>query len=345
MRENISQRGQLRHIPALDGFRAIAILLVLGYHAGLPGMDGGYFGVDLFFVLSGFLISTILLNEAQATGTISLSRFYMRRIRRLTPALVILLLGYIALAPFAWPQASLGHHIREVAYTATYLSDYMRAFTGVPALLGHTWSLAVEEHFYMLWPFALMALLRRFPLEKLPRVLAALFIIATLWRIGCFVAGQEWEEVYFRFDTRLSGLLLGAWLASLALIGKIPSYGKFSLAGSAGFFLFTVIFAAWGTAESLTACVVFAELFAVVLIAHLAAHERSVASRLLSLPVFVFIGRISYGLYLYHSPILYYLSTNYGVGVAVAIGVPVSIALAAASYYLIEKRFLASPKA
>lgn len=330
----------MRYIPALDGLRALAVTLVVAHHALIPGFSGGFFGVDLFFVLSGFLITSILLNEINATGTVRIGKFYLRRIRRLTPALACLLLGYIVLAPFAWPEASFGHHVREVFFSAAYLSDYTRAFTGVPALLGHTWSLAVEEHFYLLWPFVLAALCHCLPLNKLPLVFCALFVAVSLWRLGCYAAGQEWPVVYFRFDTHFSGLCLGALLAALSLNKAVPRVGMLSLLCAAVFFIFTVIFIEWGTLASISAGISFAELFAFMLIAHVLAHENTAVARLLSQRGFVFLGQISYGLYLYHAPILLYLVSRYGFWAGLLIGVPLSVGLAAASYFLIERRFL-----
>src|SRR5487761_2131823 len=148
----------LRYNQALDGLRAVAIGLVAADHCWVPGFDSGYFGVDVFFVLSGFLITQLLVDEYDSQGQIDLGKFYLRRLLRLTPPLAILLAVYLAVAPTLWPHYGLWPHIRDAALAGLYLADYGRAFWSQPTLLEHTWSLSVEEHFYLLWPFAVLLL-------------------------------------------------------------------------------------------------------------------------------------------------------------------------------------------
>src|SRR4051812_5944530 len=139
----------LRYNPALDGLRAVAVVLVIADHCSVPIFNQGYFGVDLFFVLSGFLITRLLTDEIDATGQIDLSRFYLRRLLRLTPPLLLFLAAYLLIAPSLWPQVDFASHARDVALVAFYLSDYSQAFWHNPKVMIHTWSLSVEEHFYL----------------------------------------------------------------------------------------------------------------------------------------------------------------------------------------------------
>jgi peptidoglycan/LPS O-acetylase OafA/YrhL len=148
--------GSSSRIPALDGVRGVAVLAVFASHAGIPGFSLGGMGVDAFFVLSGYLITSILLAEIARTGSISLPKFYLRRIKRLTPALLTLTVLYAILAPFVWVERSAAEHAGLSALSFFYLMDYARAFWVGHSPLVHTWSLAVEEHFYLVWPFALL---------------------------------------------------------------------------------------------------------------------------------------------------------------------------------------------
>ena len=203
----------LRYNPALDGLRGVAILLVILSHAHVPLFDGAFFGVDLFFVLSGYLITALLLIEHQSSGRLDYWRFYRRRFFRLMPALALFLAAYCLMAPLLWP--GLDDVFSDALVSILYLADYGIAFFDRPGTLLHMWSLSVEEHFYLLWPPLLMLLLRRTPRGELWRPIALLWLLATLWRVLWVAQGQLFYEVFFRFDTRASGLLAGALLAAL----------------------------------------------------------------------------------------------------------------------------------
>jgi len=148
----------------IDGLRAVAILVVVAFHVGVPGFSGGFVGVDVFFVISGFLITGLLVREQDSSGRIDILDFYARRVRRIVPALALVLvvitaLGLVVLLPFGEQQA-FATSVQAVAgfasnlYFKTVLSDYFRArANGLPLL--HTWTLAVEEQFYLIWPLAL----------------------------------------------------------------------------------------------------------------------------------------------------------------------------------------------
>jgi len=198
--------------PALDGLRAFAIVLVVLFHAHAPWIPGGFLGVDVFFVLSGYLITSLLLAELDLEGRLRLLAFWRRRIARLMPAFLVMLAAYLMFAPVAWPQTN--DHGTQAALAISYLADYAVAWWGTPQQLSHTWSLAVEMHFYLLWPVLLWRAWRRWKGAELIAVLLTAWVLATLWRWVCSIQGETWEQVYYRTDTHMSGLLLGGWLAA-----------------------------------------------------------------------------------------------------------------------------------
>lgn len=189
-----------QRIPELDGVRGIAILAVFLNHTQ-PTLSGGFLGVDLFFALSGFLITGILLNEFNRTGSISLRSFYYRRALRLLPALVVFLL---VCAPWA--------HWQATTATMFYFANW-HSFEFLGPLV-HTWSLSVEEQFYIAWPVVLLLLLR-LKLSKTAIAAGLITIIALIfiWRLYLLKSGASWERAYKGTDTHTEGLLIGCVIA------------------------------------------------------------------------------------------------------------------------------------
>lgn len=333
----------MKYVPALDGLRAVAVLLVIAVHARTPFVSGGFLGVDMFFVLSGFLITSLLLAEIRDTDKITLWPFYLRRLRRLMPALLLLLALYAGVAPFLWPESP--HHLRDIIVSALYLSDYSMALFNIPGMaLSHTWSLSVEEHYYLVWPFLLLWAVRRSPDRRLVWVLFAFYLGATLWRWLCVGMGRGNPAVFFSFDTRLSGLMLGGVMAAafhhgtiiqknlkpyaahLAILGCLAATAALSTMGS--------------LALMLTFGVFFCEIGVFIAMLEIMGREKSPIRDILSQKPLVFLGRISYGLYLYHAPVVVYLNAHYDWRVALPLGFAVTLALATVSYYGVERRFL-----
>lgn len=329
---NDSQNLRMKYTPALDGLRAIAILSVVLFHAWAPFASGGFVGVDLFFVLSGFLITSLLLQEQRATGKVDLPAFYRRRFMRLMPALAFMLAAYALLAPMLWPGK--GHWIAAVIAGA-YLSDYAYAMmVELPRQIRHTWSLAVEMHFYLLWPLALGLTAKRFTPAQLHSVLFAVYVIACLWRAAC-AFGQDWNLVYFRFDTRLPGLLLGAWLASVVRDPAALAVVAIRLPRLRAWIFVLVVCAAlfaWEVPLTLAVGLLFVEWCGVALVlACLSPNSR------LANPAAVFLGTLSYGIYLWHFPIFYWLRERMSWELTLLIGLPISIAIAWLSFVTIER--------
>jgi peptidoglycan/LPS O-acetylase OafA/YrhL len=279
--------GKAGYIPGIDGLRACAALLVVAFHARV--IPGGFIGVDVFFVLSAFLITRILQREWSETGAIELKRFYGRRLKRLGPAFAFMLAGYVMLAPLVWP----GHpHLTDALLAALYVSDYSYALIGAPLYLQHTWSLAVEEQFYLLWPLLLPVLLR----SRQPVVwLAAAYLAVVCWRASF---GDDWRQYYYRADTRATGLIIGAALA--LVLDRLRLTQWHAAAGMLAIALAATL-GQFGSDAALA--MPLAELGAVLVVGAAAQRRLGALGAGLSLPVMITLGQWSYGIYLWHYPI------------------------------------------
>lgn len=310
--------------PALDGLRAIAVMLVLAFHARVEGFEGGFLGVDVFFVLSGYLITRLLAEQHASTGSIAVGSFYLRRLRRLYPALLLFLAVYLLAAPFAFPQRDT--HLRDAVVAATYVSDYGYAFWRVPWILNHTWSLSAEEHFYLAWPLVLLAVFR-LPRKHWAPVVLGLAVAATAWRWYVVLNVDTWHQPYYRFDTRLSGLLLGAaaglWNPRITRTTAIAGAALLTAAVYQSYFKQPAGLTTWMAA---------AEVGSVLLVLG-AAHIRALAWAPL-----VMIGKLSYGIYLWHYPIMLWMRWEGLTGwVPLVIGGGSAILCAAISYHTVER--------
>lgn len=309
--------------PALDGLRAVSIAIVVLFHCGLAGFQGGFVGLDIFFVLSGFLITSLLAAEHYAGG-IAVARFYMRRALRLYPTLLLLLATYLAVAPFAWPTHDAW---RSAALAALYVMDYAMAFGSASLPIAHTWSLGVEEKFYLLWPL-LLPLLLRFP--RPVALLIAAFVAITAWRYFAAL-NWRWQQAYFSFDTRMSGIVLGA-IAALVR----PRFSRLTVSIAAVALAVNMAMPSLPAANqvrAVTLSITLAELCAFVLVCHAAEHVRS---PLLAWAPVVYLGRLSYGVYLWHFPALL-LTGGMERWTVVAVTVSFSLAMAAICLHLIDE--------
>jgi peptidoglycan/LPS O-acetylase OafA/YrhL len=334
----------LGYRPALDGLRACAVLPVLLFHGGAPGFGWGWVGVDLFFVLSGYLITRILLQEQAATGRIDLLGFYRRRALRLLPALALLcaaFLVYAAVIGVAW------HGAREVLVVTFYVGNWTRAFgLGLPQYLGHTWSLAIEEQFYMLWPLLMIALAAGARVPSALRVVAIMIVAVAGWRILLHLWGAHPDRLYNGSDTRADALLVGA---ALALVLALPARAArlAALARYAWLPAVVVIVALpallpWDHRLMLLGGYSMLALAAAIILT--AALDDGPSARRLGDPRLVWIGQRSYGLYLWHYPIMLAARTQFQVpeGVTLTlIEVAGAFLCATLSYRFIERPLLA----
>ena len=346
---------RLRYQPALDGMRGLAVAAVLAYHAGLPWARGGFLGVDAFFVLSGYLITSLLLTERRATGAISLGAFWARRARRLLPALFLVLVGVMGYAVVFAEQEELTRLRHDAIATLAYVANWRAVFSGesyfeqfaVPSPLRHTWSLAIEEQWYLVWPILVIALLRwrRGSVAALLGLSLAMAAGSALLMVWLFDPHGDPSRVYYGTDTRAQSLLVGAALAAW-LIRDRPTFNT-QLLQAAGLACMVVIGWAWiVTPESSQLLyrggfLLLALSVAVVIVAAVA-PKRGLVKNFLSFAPLRGLGLISYGVYLWHWPLYLVLTPERtgwdGHGLFV-VRVLATLAVAIASYYIIEVPF------
>ncbi len=362
--------SRLPYVPALDGLRAVAVLAVLVYHSSVRWLPGGFLGVEVFFVLSGYLITSLLLSEYRSTGRIDLKSFWIRRARRLLPALFLLLLATLTYAVIFLPQQVTQLRSDAVA-AALYVTnwwlilDHKSYFEemGRPSLLKHLWSLAVEEQFYLIWPplFAL-GISRLRERKVILGVLAAAGLSTVLMAI-LFQPGVDPSRIYYGTDTRASELLIGAalafvwqpgssWTSSNRWVTRAADWigsgrrAQVALEAVGTLGLLGIAVAFWRLGEYdptlyrggfLLVALATAALIATVV------HPRSrLLARSLGCAPLRWIGLRSYGIYLWHWPV--YMVTRPGLDVPLS-GLPLFIVRLALTLALVEVsyRFVETP--
>jgi peptidoglycan/LPS O-acetylase OafA/YrhL len=336
-------------------------------------LRGGYLGVDVFLVLSGFLITGQLLSEWDRTGRVSLTRFYLRRAYRLLPAFWLLALVGVTVVVLlgVGTPGERSEFLASLAASMLYVNNYfqvVRQNTGA-GWLGHTWSLSLEEQFYLLWPLVLVALCRRPRLaRRLPLVLLGGVVAVALWRNLLAVLGVSGTRIYFGLDTRADALLVGCALAAWLRAARrgANTEGELGLAWRRRLHRVTTVTVAagplalgllavatvvapngWGpepTALSRGGYTVVALLAGTLVLALEQGTRKSWLFRLLAVPPLGWLGRISYGFYLWHFPVVAHwggdLTGALGPWPAVLVVGLVSLALAATSYYVVERPIL-----
>ncbi|WP_457252395.1 acyltransferase family protein [Pedococcus sp. P5_B7] len=324
----MTRGGRLGYRPALDGLRGVAVLLVLAQHAGLPLFpQGGTVGVTLFFVLSGFLITSILRAEHDATGRIDFRGFYLRRARRLLPALALLLIGVSAYLLVSHQS------LLDVVLTAGYASNLAGAAGHNLGNLVHTWTLSLEEQFYLLWPLLLPVVARR---RRPAVILAVVVALVVAWRVVLSLSGAPVERIYFGPDTRADAIVIGCALA-FALARTSVRFLRPAAVGSA---LLLAGMCAAPPQSSLAWLLPPITVASLVLVAFAAQSTP----RLLTWRPLVATGRISYGLYLWSFPVaLSVESRDLPLWASATTVTVVSVALALASWFVVERPFQRRP--
>lgn len=351
VREPIPTRRLYPYRPALDGLRALAVTPVMLYHAQVGVVSGGFLGVDLFFVISGYLITTLLLRERAASGTIRLRAFWARRARRLFPALLALLAAVLIYGLFA-SALEVARMRGDVLATLGYVSNWWFAFSGEsyfegfgrPSMLRHTWSLAIEEQFYIVWPLLLFFGLRRDPSRRWIWIascgLAALASAALM--VWLFDPGVDPSRVYYGTDSRAQALLVGAVLAFALDRGAADSRPRavstLGLLACLAFFVTATDSAAWMYRGGYLALAIAS---ACAIVAAVQGDASWTSVRLLSARPLVWIGARSYGLYLWHWPLFVLLDgerlgLEAGGWLLTMIRFAATFAVAAVSYRWIE---------
>ena len=369
----VKQHRRRAGIPALDGVRAIAVALVLLSHGGIPGVAGGFIGVDVFFVLSGFLITSLLLDELDFTGRIDLPGFWRRRAKRLLPALVLMVLAVAAVSTLFPPDAVA--RLRDDAVAAfvwvanwSFIARETDYFTegGTPSPLQHTWSLGVEEQYYILWPLLLIAtaavlgvlarrrrrLLMQNTVHLAVFALAAAGVVASVVASVVMVSDSALNRVYFGTDTRAQALLIGA-AASALLVRSWPTLTaglyvvrRFKRAarvvpvlGLAGLAV-GAHYATGSVGDFRHGMLLLVALASVAVIAPVALDQEGFVARLLAVKPLVWLGAISYGVYLWHWPVFLLLNgerTGWSGLPLFVVRCVVTLGLAAASWWMVEQ--------
>jgi peptidoglycan/LPS O-acetylase OafA/YrhL len=336
---------KLGYRPALDGVRALAITLVVLRHAtGYPAQ--GALGVDVFFVLSGFLITSLLLDERFRYGTVSLVNFYRRRALRLLPALLTVLAFFFCISVVAFFRhgTSLAKPVFGVVAGFGYFTNIaLTTKAGVhamPGTLTHLWSLAAEEQFYVIWPVLLFIVLRA-RLRLTLWVLVAALTLVSAEQVRLYVADTWRPRMEYGIDTRSTSILVGCLLAVLLASAARPHVELVAkrVAPLAISLLLLLVVVDLDAAIFVGPLLVAALASAVLILRVLDGESR--LARAFALAPFVFLGRISYALYLWHVPILSLYGVTYPHPTLMAVpAVATAMGCATASYYLVERPFL-----
>ena len=349
MTEETQQQVSLAHHRGLDGLRGVAVILVIIFHSGLNWLPGGFLGVSVFFTLSGFLITSLLINERENSGRINLKAFWGRRLRRLAPASLVVIVGVVGLA--SWLSTSIeASRIKGDAISATlYFSNWRFIYSGhsygelfaTPSPLQHLWSLSIEEQLYVVVPVLIAGL---FAMGLRRRAIGYVFLVAVAGSTIATMFTNSHELIYYGTHTRAAELLLGSALACLfgqriekLAVNKAKSLSTLYIVPIVGVVVlsrFSSVDSPWVYSGALTA---FAGLSVICLIA--AIQAGPVRSILSSSPL-VRVGEVSYGLYLIHWPVIVWLNServDLQPTALFVLQVIVTVILTLVSYWLIEQ--------
>ncbi len=349
----------MRYWPALDGLRGLAVLAVMLFHAQVSQVRGGFLGVDIFFVLSGFLITSQLLRELHRAGQIRWGRFFMRRVVRLQPALLLLLLAYTLGWATGWVPGTGTVVARDVGTVLLAMAHWARALDWHPPdYLGHAWSLGIEEQFYFLWAL-LLATMGGYAARRWRVLLLAVAgaLASMLWMLWLHAAGASPVRLYNGLDTRAMALLCGCALASWLharqpqLLEKAPPQtGTLSnprTVAYTGFAALGLLLLGMGSLEWRHALMfpwgyMAIAATAALLVWSLVAAPASRCAAWLAWPPLVAVGKISYGLYLWHYPLFRVaeaqtLKTGMPVAYGMALAACLTVLAAWASFVWVER--------
>jgi peptidoglycan/LPS O-acetylase OafA/YrhL len=364
-----STSPRLHHLRALDGLRGVAVVAVVVYHFAPSVAPGGFLGVDLFFVLSGFLITSLLMNEWEGRSRISLPAFWGRRARRLLPALLLVLAAVGAYTLFLGSQVDAEHIAQDGLSAFTYVANwhfissgqsYIQQFVrSAPSPLRHMWSLAIEEQFYLIWPLVVVVVATvvakavRAPARaalQFRRAMVAtcltLAVLSFVRMITLYHPGGDPNRVYYGTDSRAFIILVGAALGALSMgdptIANRRGSRRLITIGCVGA-VALIAAMAWTTTNSAYLYEGVYGAIAIVMVVVLAAAAQPGENRLarvLQTRPLVGLGLISYGIYLWHWPVsIWVTSENTGVaGIGLfTLRSAITLAAALASYFLVEQ--------
>lgn len=355
--QTVKEAVNFKHIPALDGLRGIAVLTVMIYHVEylFPPLHsfvkGGFLGVDIFFVLSGFLISSILIKEYEKDGQINLKNFYVRRFFRLVPAFWTFLICLYFLGNFLLPprQAAAIYDNNNFLFAFSYLMNWHSASNDdLAGNLNHAWSLAIEEQFYIIWSLILYkAFAENRERKQIFVWTSATILILIAWRTFRALTGTDTRILYYSTDTRIDALLIGCVTAMIyswkLLPQKLYASKSFSLAALASLATALLVLFNFSHTDKFLYCgtiSVFSMSIGVIIL-WIITRRKSIVKLLLELKPLRWVGQISYGLYLWHFVFYEFGKKTFeAFPVQLIVGISLAFTVSATSFYLIEKPFL-----
>lgn len=346
-----------RYMPGLDGIRAIAVIAIIIYHLNPQWLTGGFLGVDTFFVISGYLITSLLLTEYHNTGKIELASFWLRRFKRLIPAVLFLVMGVLVLTLIFMPteiQKVRADSIAAIFYVSNWWYimqnvDYFEQFAVQP--LKHLWSLAIEEQFYLVFPIVLLALITFLRRVKSIRIaFSVLLIISMVTMMVLYVPNENVARVYFGTDTRIQTLLMGVLLALVwppfQLKAKV-NYTMRMMIDTVGLGGLVILFICFKFVSETNSVLYYGGFFLIsavtLLVIASSVHPSGYFAKFLGNKLFTYIGSRSYSLYLWHYPIIVLIHHQFVQGQIPTLVYVVEILLMALmaefSYRFIEQPF------
>ncbi|UXS21082.1 acyltransferase family protein [Staphylococcus delphini] len=358
---NFNQRDRKpispRYMPGLDGMRAVAVIAIIIYHLNPQWLSGGFLGVDTFFVISGYLITSLLLTEYHNTGKIELTSFWLRRVKRLIPAVLFLVMGVLVLTLIFMPteiQKVRADSIAAIFYVSNWWYimqnvDYFEQFAVQP--LKHLWSLAIEEQFYLMFPIVLLSLLsfiRR--LKSIRIIFLILLVISMITMMVLYVPNENVARVYFGTDTRIQTLLMGVLLALVwppfQLKAKVNRKMRMMI-DTAGVVGLAILFICFKFVSETNSILYYGGFFLIsavtLLVIASSVHPSGYFAKFLGNKVFTFIGSRSYSLYLWHYPIIVLIHHQFVQGqippLVYVVEILLMVLMAEFSYKFIEQPF------
>lgn len=350
--------SRLPYFPALDGLRAVAVMAVLVYHSGIGWLPGGFLGVEVFFVISGYLITSMLLSERSGSGRVNLGAFWARRARRLLPAVFALVLAVLAYSAIFLP-GEVAELRWDALAAAGYVSNWYQIFhhesyfetLGRPSLLRHLWSLAVEEQFYLLWPVFFALVLGRIRPRYAVAAIVTLAAASAAFMAARYEPYADPSRIYYGTDTRAAGLLLGAALAFLWIPGSLPAAIVAATRRTVGTYGFLGLVGLLGLAIAVSEADPFLYQGGFLVVALLTALVIGAAvhpgaqdmQRILGWRPLVWIGLRSYSIYLWHWPVFMVTRPHADIALdgvpLLALRLAIAFALAELSYRFVETPF------
>jgi len=335
----------ITYIAGIDGVRGLCALGIMLGHTRPALFTGAGLFMDIFFTVSGYLITSVLIRDFQNRGTISLRQFYLRRAARLYPALTVLILGFLLFCWMFSPNFLI--RFKEAMMSWFYVMNYAYLFTDTPTrYLTHTWSLAVEEQFYLVWPILFLFLLKWMGLSKrLAILIFSLAILFWLWRVYLVAIGTSTDRLYGGFDARADSLLVGCGLAVLLQVINLADYPRLWRMAAQALFPFLAGFLAvsFFTNSQIPGYYVLSPLCgslpAAITIVGLQFPDKNWIQRFYESSPAVFCGQLCYGLYIWHFPIFVWIESWASLRyiTVLLVGWPLTFLAATLSYVFIEQ--------